>query len=59
METNKINNGCKSQNNNKIKNETELLEMFTAGDDVRAFTYVPFFHFSILSTMKFGQPKVM
>lgn len=44
METNKINNGCKSQNDNKIKNETELLEMFTAGDDVRAFTYVPFFH---------------
>lgn len=30
--------------NNKIKNETELLEMFTAGDDVRAFTYVPFLH---------------
>lgn len=30
--------------NNKIKNETELLEMFTAGDGVRAFTYVPFLH---------------
>lgn len=49
METNKIDNGCKSQNdnamqNNKIKNETELLEMFTAGDGVRAFTYVPFLH---------------
>lgn len=44
METNKINNGSKSQNNNKIKNETELLEMFTAGDGVRAFTYVPFLH---------------
>lgn len=38
-----IDNGCKSQNN-KIKNETELLEMFTAGDGVRAFTYVPFLH---------------
>lgn len=38
-----INNGCKSQNY-KIKNETELLEMFTAGDGVRAFTYVPFLH---------------
>lgn len=37
------NNGCKSQNN-KIKNETELLEMFTADDWVRAFTYVPFLH---------------
>lgn len=44
METNKTNNGCKSQNNNKIKNETELLEMFTAEDGVRAFTYVPFLH---------------
>lgn len=42
METNKINNGCKSQNNNKINNETELLEMFTAEDGVRAFPYVPF-----------------
>ena len=41
METN---NGSKSQNNNKIKNETELLEMFTGGDGVRAFTYVPFRH---------------
>ena len=30
--------------NNKIKNETELLEMFTGGDGVRAFTYVPFRH---------------
>lgn len=30
--------------NNKIKNETELLEMFTAEDGVRAFTYVPFLH---------------
>lgn len=45
----KTNNGCKSQNdngmqNNKIKNETELLEMFTAGDGVRAFTYVTFLH---------------
>ncbi|EFA42979.1 hypothetical protein HMPREF0645_2615 [Hallella bergensis DSM 17361] len=40
----KTNNGCKSQNNNKIKNETELLEMFTDGDGVRAFTYVPFLH---------------
>lgn len=30
--------------NNKIKNETELLEMFTNGDGVRAFTYVPFLH---------------
>lgn len=39
----KTNNGCKSQNY-KIKNETELLEMFTAGDGVRAFTYVPFLH---------------
>lgn len=29
---------------NKIKNETELLEMFTAEDGVRAFTYVPFLH---------------
>lgn len=38
-----INSGYKSQNN-KIKNETELLEMFTAGDGVRAFTYVPFLH---------------
>ena len=28
----------------KIKNETELLEMFTDGDGVRAFTYVPFLH---------------
>lgn len=44
METNKINNGCKSQNNNKIKNETELLEMFTEPDGVRAFTYIPFLH---------------
>lgn len=42
METNKTNNGCKSQNNNKIKNETELLKMFTAGDGVRAYTYVLF-----------------
>lgn len=38
-----INNGCKSQNN-KIKNETELLEMFTCPDGIRAFTYVPFLH---------------
>lgn len=30
--------------NNKIKNETELLEMFTDADGVRAFTYVPFLH---------------
>lgn len=30
--------------NNKIKNETELLETFTDGDGVRAFTYVPFLH---------------
>ena len=30
--------------NNKIKNETELLEMFTADEGLRAFTYVPFFH---------------
>ena len=44
METNKINNGCKSQNNNKIKNETELLEMFTDPDGFRAFTYIPFLH---------------
>lgn len=44
METNKIDNGCKSQNDNKINNETELLEMFTAEDGVRAFTYVPFLH---------------
>ena len=44
METNKINNGCKSQNNNKIKNETELLEMFTEPDGFRAFTYIPFLH---------------
>lgn len=29
---------------NKIKNETELLEMFTAPDGFRAFTYVPFLH---------------
>lgn len=28
--------------NNKIKNETELLEMFTNADGFRAFTYVPF-----------------
>lgn len=41
METN---NGSKSENKNKINNETELLEMFTVGDDVRAFTYVPFLH---------------
>ena len=39
-----IDNGCKSQNDNKINNETELLEMFTAGDGVRAFMYVPFLH---------------
>ena len=49
METNKISNGCKSQNenamqNNKIKNEDELLEMFTDADGFRAFTYVPFLH---------------
>lgn len=44
METNKTNNGCKSENNNKIKNETELLEMFTNPDGFRAFTYVPFLH---------------
>ncbi|WP_276911006.1 hypothetical protein [Hallella colorans] len=44
METNKTNNGCKSENNNKIKNETELLEMFTDADGFRAFTYVPFLH---------------
>lgn len=49
METNKIDNGCKSQNenamqNNKIKNEDELLEMFTDADGFRAFTYVPFLH---------------
>lgn len=37
-----INSGCKSQNNNKINNETELLEMFTISDDHRAFPYVPF-----------------
>ena len=37
-------NGCKSQNNNKIKNETELLKMFTNGDGVREFTYAPFLH---------------
>ena len=30
--------------NNKIKNETELLEMFTADDGYKAYTYVPFFH---------------
>lgn len=30
--------------NNKIKNETELLEMFTDADVFRAFTYVPFLH---------------
>ena len=30
--------------NNKIKNETELLEMFTAADAFRAFTHVPFLH---------------
>lgn len=30
--------------NNKIKNETELLEMFTDADGIRAFTYVPFLH---------------
>ena len=41
METN---NGYKSQNNNKIKNETELLKMFTNGDGVREFTYAPFLH---------------
>lgn len=29
---------------NKIKNETELLEMFTDPDGFRAFTYVPFLH---------------
>lgn len=28
----------------KIKNETELLEMFTDADGVRAFTYIPFLH---------------
>lgn len=28
----------------KIKNETELLEMFTDPDGFRAFTYVPFLH---------------
>nr|DAO41741.1 MAG TPA: DnaJ-like protein [Crassvirales sp.] len=38
-----INNGCKSQNY-KIKNETELLEMFTFPDGIRAFMYVPFLH---------------
>ena len=38
------NNGCESKNDNKIKNETELLEMFTNGDEHRAFTYVPFLH---------------
>lgn len=37
-------NGCKKQNNNKIKNETELLEMFTNGDGVREYTYAPFLH---------------
>lgn len=42
MKTKETNNGCKSQNDNKIKNETELLEMFT--DGVRAFTYAPFLH---------------
>lgn len=30
--------------NNKIKNETGLLAMFTDADEFRAFTYVPFFH---------------
>lgn len=30
--------------NKKIKNETELLEMFTNPDGFRAFTYVPFLH---------------
>lgn len=40
----KTSNGCKSQNSNKINNETELLEMFTNGDGVRAYTYVPFLH---------------
>lgn len=39
-----INNGSKSQNNNKIKNETELLEMFTDGYGVRAVRSVPFLH---------------
>lgn len=29
---------------NKIKNETELLAMFTNPDGIRAFTYVPFLH---------------
>lgn len=28
----------------KIKNETELLEMFTANDGYKAYTYVPFLH---------------
>ena len=37
-------NGYKKQNNNKIKNETELLKMFTNGDGVREFTYTPFLH---------------
>lgn len=41
METN---DGSKSQNDNKINNETELLEMFTDADGFRAFTYVPFLH---------------
>lgn len=43
METNKIDSGYKSQNN-KIKNETELLEMFTDADGFRAFTHIPFLH---------------
>lgn len=43
MKENATNNGCKNQNN-KIKNETELLEMFTDADGFRAFTYVPFLH---------------
>lgn len=43
MKENATNNGCKNQNN-KIKNETELLEMFTDPDGFRAFTYALFLH---------------